>query len=906
MNRKTQQKITLVIGVLLLVTLTLAVSLTTLASAQTHTQPNASNPAFVVDVFTVGNGSVTKQPDQATYTAGTVITLTAVANTGWRFSGWSGDINGTLSPAQLTVSSNHEITATFTQRCYTLSLSHSGDGDDPVATPANSVGCSLGKYVYNQAITLNALPDSGWQIASWSGTNNNGSTSSSNTVTMPADNHAASVAYTQICYPLIINVTPNDGGQVAASPQENCNNDKYTAGTTVQLTATPAEGFIFQGWGGALTGDTNPTTININSSTSVTAAFAEACYALILTHSGQGSDPTAAPTQSPGCNAGEYVADANVVLTAVPANNWQVKNWEGTNADNSTATSNSVTMPGEDHVARVNYIERPNLYFSAASFSVNEDNGTAAIKILRSGSTAEVVEVDIVSSNGTAVEPDDYTAVNQTLTFGANVVTRTLNIPIINDNTAEGTQAFNLTLVNPSSNAQLGMPQNAVVTILDDEGDPTVQFSSTTFSVDESGATIPITVTIFPASTQHVYVDFDTQADTATSGVDFMESEQILHFMPGQTILNANVSLIDDLLDEPNETISLTLSGIFNAELGESDAVLTIMDNDAPPSVSFNKQAYFAFSNEDFAAISVTLNTPSGLPVAVVYEVTDVAQGTQHFAGTLNFAASESEQIISVPITGQPIGQEFLLVLRTPSNAILGTPSVSRLFILDENRSDCYTLTMTHTGGGSDPVATNTPNSIGCDPGQYIKGELISVAVTPQPGWNIAGWSGTLNNVTDADTNVVLMPENDHTVSIAYITSTFLPNLLHNHVDYFFGPNETEPNNGFATANGPIRSGTTYFGNFSLTTDQDDLFYFILPENGNIQVELTKIPGGRNYDLYLYKTVPNVTLVGYSAAFSNSNESISGSFTAGKYFVVVRRISGEPSSTTYNLQTTYD
>jgi len=213
---------------------------------------------------------------------------------------------------------------------------------------------------------------------------------------------------------------------------------------------------------------------------------------------------------------------------------------------------------------------------------------------------------------------------------------------------------------------------------------------------------------------------------------------------------------------------------------------------------------------------------------------------------------------------------------------------------------------MTHTGGGTDPIATNLPNSIGCEPGQYVATELISVVVTPEPGWEIVGWSGTLNDATHASTNVVQMPDGNHTVSIAYLTSTFLPNILFKHVNYFDGPNEVEPNNVFGKANGPIRSGSTYFGNFNTTADQDDLFYFILPENGNIQVELTKVPGGHNYDLYLYQISPTIKLVGYSAAFSNSNESISGSFAAGKYFVVVRKISGGASSTMYHLQATYE
>jgi hypothetical protein len=81
--------------------------------------------------------------------------------------------------------------------CYALTLGHTGQGSDPVATLANSTGCSAGEYVAGEIITLSgATPDAGWQIDSWSGTNNDASQMSINTVTMPASAHATSVIYT--------------------------------------------------------------------------------------------------------------------------------------------------------------------------------------------------------------------------------------------------------------------------------------------------------------------------------------------------------------------------------------------------------------------------------------------------------------------------------------------------------------------------------------------------------------------------------------------------------------------------------------------------------------------------------------------------------------------------------------
>ena len=92
--------------------------------------------------------------------------------------------------------------------CYALTLGHVGQGTDPVATPANSAGCSDGEYVAGALIQLSgAVPDAGYQIDGWDGTNNDAATADSNTVTMPADMHSASVTYVEATTP-----PPSSGG----------------------------------------------------------------------------------------------------------------------------------------------------------------------------------------------------------------------------------------------------------------------------------------------------------------------------------------------------------------------------------------------------------------------------------------------------------------------------------------------------------------------------------------------------------------------------------------------------------------------------------------------------------------------------------------------------------------------
>jgi len=67
---------------------------------------------LAINVF--GNGSVTKDPDQLNYTYGTEVNLTAVADLGWVFSEWTGDLSGSKNPTTITMDGNKTVNATFT------------------------------------------------------------------------------------------------------------------------------------------------------------------------------------------------------------------------------------------------------------------------------------------------------------------------------------------------------------------------------------------------------------------------------------------------------------------------------------------------------------------------------------------------------------------------------------------------------------------------------------------------------------------------------------------------------------------------------------------------------------------------------------------------------------------------
>jgi plastocyanin len=113
------------------------------------------NASYTLTVTVVGNGSVTVNPQKASYTPGEEVTLTAIPNTGHTFSGWSGAVSGTANPAQLTMNGNRSVTATFTPSGGSTAITIVKDAQ-PNAPRNFSFTGSLGDFKLDDAV-----PDDG-------------------------------------------------------------------------------------------------------------------------------------------------------------------------------------------------------------------------------------------------------------------------------------------------------------------------------------------------------------------------------------------------------------------------------------------------------------------------------------------------------------------------------------------------------------------------------------------------------------------------------------------------------------------------------------------------------------------------------------------------------------------------
>jgi len=214
------------------------------------------------------NGTINGQPGtiETVYTAGEDVGLQATPNTGYAFTGWSGDLSGTSNPTTITMDSDKSITAGFapvsSPTTYTLTTIATN------GTINGQSGTTETEYEAGESVEISATAADGFEFTGWSGSLSG--TSNPTTITMDSDKSitASFSVISPTTYTLTTNAT---NGTIAKAPSL----PEYEAGEDVDLEAIPNPGYVFTGWSGSLSGTTNPATITMDSDKSVTATFVE-------------------------------------------------------------------------------------------------------------------------------------------------------------------------------------------------------------------------------------------------------------------------------------------------------------------------------------------------------------------------------------------------------------------------------------------------------------------------------------------------------------------------------------------------------------------------------------------------------------------------------------------------------
>lgn len=208
-----------------------------------------------------------------------------------------------------------------------------------------------------------------------------------------------------------------------------------------------------------------------------------------------------------------------------------------------------------------------------------------------------------------------------------------------------------------------------------------VRFKTAITNAGETAGTAIVTVSLTGALSAPASVNFGTTNGTATSGSDYTSTSGTLSFAPGETEKTFAVQVMDDSLNEGDETVVLRLtSPSSNLLLGEpSTAVLKIIDNDPLPTISIDDVTVGEGDTGTTNAIfTVSLSAPSGRSVTVLF-ATQPGTATsgidfRSLSGQLTFTAGQTVRQVAIAVIGDTTvegSETFFVNLGTPTNAAI-------------------------------------------------------------------------------------------------------------------------------------------------------------------------------------------------------------------------------------------
>jgi hypothetical protein len=380
-----------------------------------------------------------------------------------------------------------------------------------------------------------------------------------------------------------------------------------------------------------------------------------------------------------------------------PSRNFSVTLSEpSTGAELGTPSTVTVTITDKDQP------QRGVISLSSNSYTVSENGGSATITVTRTGgSDGEVSASFATSDNGDATAGQDYTAVSQTVTFAdGDSASKQILIPITDDTTFEGDEVFLAGLSSPTGGATLGT-SSATVTITEDDAVPpggSVSFSSSTYSVQENGGTVTITVNRSGGSNGNASVQYSTSNGSASAGADYETASGTLEWADGESGAKSfTVTIINNSNDQPDKNFNVALSSSSGSISISSpaSAVVTIVDEDTAGSIQFQQTT--ATVAENGGPVTLTLTRSGGSDGQVTVRAntgggtatpnTDYTPLTNE---VITFGNGQTSASLNIQITNNATfsgNRTFDVTLSDPSNsATLGANSTATVTITEDEQ----------------------------------------------------------------------------------------------------------------------------------------------------------------------------------------------------------------------------
>jgi hypothetical protein len=279
--------------------------------------------------------------------------------------------------------------------------------------------------------------------------------------------------------------------------------------------------------------------------------------------------------------------------------------------------------------------------------------------------------VDVQTADQSASRFSDYLTLADRIYFEPGQTTRVVPVSVTEDTTVETAELVLLSMSAPSGLA-LGSVGNLI--IRDNDANGTVGIAIGDAIVNEGDGVAVLPVWLTAPSANLLTVEFAIAGASAVSGADFAPVSGTLRFVPGQTVQNIFVPILNDVIPEPDEFFNVQLSNPAGASLADANGVVRIGRNDmtavARPTVSV--EPFFAGEADGFVDIVVQVDRRSTARATVTLTSADTTASRFSDYGTvqaaLTFDAGDTTRVVRLPVT-EDIASEGTETLRAALSA---------------------------------------------------------------------------------------------------------------------------------------------------------------------------------------------------------------------------------------------
>lgn len=332
-------------------------------------------------------------------------------------------------------------------------------------------------------------------------------------------------------------------------------------------------------------------------------------------------------------------------------------------------------------------------FISVDDVWTSEGDDFATFTVSLSGRSAAAVSLiwdlyDLTSSyNG------DYVGFrDQTILFAPGEVTKTIRVPLLDDDRIEQMKAFAV-ILSDAAGGTFAKAMGTGVIVDNDTLSPVPNITVDDAIVNEGGDAY-VVVRLDAASASTVSVDYATGNGSAVVGGDYVAGSGTLTFLPGETVKSFRVAAVNDVTPENVEQFFVHLDNAVGGSIANPRGTITVVDNDAAMTVNPLISIDDVWINEGdaYARFAVTLSGPSASAVSVEWSTSANTAGAngdyRHLSRqTLTFAPGETVKTILVPIIqddSEEAPESFRVTLSNSTNGSVGRTTGTAVIIDDD------------------------------------------------------------------------------------------------------------------------------------------------------------------------------------------------------------------------------